>query len=778
MSPKTSPNIATAGALEMTGRHGALSRVRHARLLGLTLALMALAALTAMSPTSAHAEECPNAAFRTGPSAHLPDCRAYELVTPPYKNAGYMFRVSSGPEGSPSVFSDSTALPDSEGFQNIIDIPATYYLTERTSSGWVSTAVDLPSTEYEEDTYRFTALAGSSLDGRTMVWQARGSWEAENRIDLFVRRPDRSIADIGPMLPPTAPSGIPFDIGQNLWPEGVSSDGSHVLFKMTGGYWPFDETRGVLGSAASSSLYEYVGTGNTTPMLVGVDNAGKQISQCGDGMGGDQSELTHNAISLDGETVFFTALPDNYEKDGCTGAAPPVKELFARIDNGEPDAHTVSISEPSKEDCATCDTEPGVLANAFFQGASEDGSKVIFSTTQPLLGGDSSNNLYEYDFDAPAGQRVVRISAGDATVSNPVADVQGQFGGGSSTEISEDGSHVYFLAGGVLTRTPNAEGEAAETGANNLYVFERDSQFPDGRVAFIARTIPDEKDITPDGRFLVFTSSNDLTPDDTSTAQQVFEYDAQTASLVRVSIGQDGYNDDGNAFESPADNATIVSPTYGEQYESTSYWSDLSVSADGSYVFFQSSVGLTPEALDRKVIGHTGSQPVYAKNIYEYHDGRVSLISDGQDITENQGSSVVSLSGTDPSGGDVFFSTADRLVGQDVDTDLDVYDARVDGGFPGPTVSPSCSGDTCQGELSATPALLSPGSEFQAGGNPPLAGPPEAAQPKRQSKKRKPAKKKAGATKKKVGKHRAGQRKGKAKKAALRGRVTRKAGRS
>ncbi|MGH2853878.1 MAG: hypothetical protein ACRDLF_06765, partial [Solirubrobacteraceae bacterium] len=52
------------------------------------------------------------------------------------------------------------------------------------------------------------------------------------------------------------------------------------------------------------------------------------------------------------------------------------------------------------------------------------------------------------------------------------------------------------------------------------------------------------------------------------------------------------------------------------------------------------------------------------------------------------------------------------------------YDARVNGGFPAPvSLLPSCTGDACQGELSGAPVLLSPGSEFQAGGNPPLAAP-------------------------------------------------------
>ncbi len=46
---------------------------------------------------------------------------------------------------------------------------------------------------------------------------------------------------------------------------------------------------------------------------------------------------------------------------------------------------------------------------------------------------------------------------------------------------------------------------------------------------------------TTDGRFLVFQSAADLTAGDASVVPQVFEYDAVREELVRVSVGEPGY---------------------------------------------------------------------------------------------------------------------------------------------------------------------------------------------------------------------------------------------
>ncbi len=744
MRHRTQP-ARTRGSITRGARQS--MRLATAALAAACTALVALAAL----PQLATAEECPNATFRVGPAAHLPDCRAYEMVSPPYKATGFPVVMSIGPSGSSLLLDISGAVSGAEGFPDIINFDGgAIYTTRRTSSGWSAVPDELPMSEYlpflENGFSSWQGAGGEGPGGPLTVWTERGPGEAENRIDFFARELDGSVVDIGPALPPSAPPAPPLTLGDGiagLHAQGLTADGSHYFFVLEKERWPLDDTQ-----VGFPSLYEYVGAGNTEPLPVGVNNEGRQLGLCGEVLGGTvggvDSQSSQNAVSRDGRTVFFSVNPPGMN---CTASAPPVREVFARIDNGSPGARTVAVSEPSEADCAACYANgkmisAGRLANALFACASADGSKVFFTTTQPLLGQDGSTNLYEYDFGAPAGERLIRVSAGDATIANPTAEVL-EFAG-RSPQCSQDGSHVYFIAGGVLTKNANGEGEAAAAGANNLYVFERDARFPAGHIAFVARlsdsdvsqSEPNETKwnpgVTPDGRFLVFASDRDLTPDDTSTARQIFEYNAQGGSLVRVSIGEDGFNNNGNVKArfvrgtpragEELNGASIKSTSYEHGFTGFGYWLRLSVSADGAYVFFQSSVGLTPQALNQKVIGLTEEgSPIYANNVYEYHDGRVSLVSDGQDITFLYRQSNVELIGTDESGQDVFFATTDQLVGQDTDDNLDVYDARVDGGFPAPVVPASCEGEACQGELGAAPTLLASGSEFQAGGNPPLA---------------------------------------------------------
>ena len=512
---------------------------------------------------------------------------------------------------------------------------------------------------------------------------------------------------------------------------GTSRNFSHSVFvAFAPGFaekselWPGDKTVGEV----QPSLYEYTEADKGEPRLVGVSNSGSVasvadgdlVSECGTYLGGP-SENAYNAVSEGGTTVFFTALGHDYSE--CSkvnpGVEPSVNELYARLDGGQADARTIAISEPSKADCGECELLPST--DAEFQGASLNGSKVFFTTAQHLLrDAGAGTNLYEYDFSGPPEGRVTLLSAGDL-VGAAVQRV---------VHVSEDGSHVYFIAKGVLTGNErNIYGSEPQKGGQNLYVYERDALHPGGHLAFIATASVGAAQATLDGRFLVFESSTDITPDEKGTeAGQVFEYDAQTAMLVRVSRGEHGYSEDGNSSVYPA---TIPAQTYKQDLPVNEF-TKLAVSGNGAYVFFTTEDSLTPQALSGVV------------NVYEYHEGQVALISDGHDLA----ASVlevpsVELLGTDESGQDVYFRTADQLVPQDTDTQLDVYDARIEGGFPASSAEPSCSGDPCEGPLASSLQAPVPPTSSSSGEVPiarapgaPPKGKPASRRPKAKAKKK------------------------------------------
>jgi hypothetical protein len=122
-------------------------------------------------------------------------------------------------------------------------------------------------------------------------------------------------------------------------------------------------------------------------------------------------------------------------------------------------------------------------------------------------------------------------------------------------------------------------------------------------------------------------------------------------------------------------------------------------------------------------------------------------------------------------------------VAQDTDEDLDIYDARIHGGFREPTSAPSCEGEECQGALTGPLAALDNESSGGSGvGNLPSPGvrlPGEASAPTAKAQRlaeslktchryRKPAKRKTceAATRRKYGptKKAAGKKRKRAKK--------------
>ncbi len=625
-----------------------LAGIRSRRLLRFAGTLGALACLSVaslgLSATPALAEDCPNAALRAeNNSTRLPECRAYEMVTPLYTEGFPVEPQAYTDEGVVAYKSTGSFAGNTGSSANL------NYLATRRVAGWTTTALYPPEEIYAPEGNTAQAF---SADLRSSLWVMGRRDGVGGAHDFYLRSPDGGFTYVGQGADPGAPEARP-----TPGLLGTSGDLSHVLF-----------------SYGSGNLYEYVGTGNVGfAPAVSVDNLGQPTP----------GEPCSDSMSNDGRVIVFSS--------GCAGSAGPA--LWARVG----DSATVAVSG---SECTRTSGDPGGACNApvepHFEGVASDGSRVYFTTTQQLLNGDTdqTNDLYECDIPpgtpAPVGTANPCASLTEVSSAAVGANVE------NVVNVSEDGSRVYFVAQGALASNLGTNDVAAVAGDNNLYVWQKDAAHPAGQTTFVAKL--EANDIfsnaifrlqsTADGRYLIFSTANRLLASDTDEAYDVYRYDAGTGSLLRLST-----NTAGTGGNTPGLDATGTSMT-----------------ADGSSVVFQTAEALSPADTD----GIT--------DVYEWHEGQVSLISMG-------GGSKPSITS---SGRDIFFLTSQPLTAGDSGTETAVYDARIEGGSP-VTISTPCSGEACQGATAPAPQPLatSASAAFNGPGSPlTVETPPANAKPK------------------------------------------------
>jgi hypothetical protein len=157
----------------------------------------------------------------------------------------------------------------------------------------------------------------------------------------------------------------------------------------------------------------------------------------------------------------------------------------------------------------------------------------------------------------------------------------------------------------------------------------------------------------------------------------------------------------------------------------TAFYASRALSDDGRRLFFESydslllrdtngkrDLYLWEEAAGKEDCDEKGAE-LYVPS----SGGCLSLISSGQ------GQSDVEFVDASSSGDDVFFKTPESLLAHDPGL-IDIYDARVGGGFPPPpSPSPPCEGEACQ-PATTPPALATPSSSsFRGPANPEAQNP-------------------------------------------------------
>ncbi len=634
-------------------------------------------------------ESCPaNEAFRIGPGALLPDCRAYEMVSPLDKG-GADIRVLETNAAAPAVLEqastagDGLAYGSTRAFGDAASAPLTsQYIARRIAgSEWQTHAIVPPrgrplvAVIGQTDT-EFKAFSENLCEAWLIPFAEPPLSEGAlaGTFNLY-RRSDRLCGPEG--YEALAPIVTPQGGGSNPELQGVSADGTHAIFRSNG------KLAGEAGSSTLRRLYESVR--GAAPRLVCVLPGGGTVSgACTAGTNGETDRVdtrganVTGAISQDGERIYWS--------DKGVGEG----KLYVRIGG----AQTVAVSEAAE-------TQAGSSAS-YFQGAAKDGSRAVFTT---------GGRLFEFIL---AGEETHEIAKG-------VVGVMG---------MSKDARSVYFASSKALTgEEENSEHDKAVEGKINLYLHEASEG--GGQIEFIGTLVAGDvgpsiqgplaieprnrtSRVSPDGVHAAFTSFAPLTEGlkpgehydnkeagSGAAAKEVYLYDAAQKKLLCASCNPSGARPVGIVTEGAPFAATI--PPFETQMHAARVLSD-----DGSRLYFESADTLSPQdsngAVDVYQWEAPGAPCSTASPAYSAQDeGCIGLISSGQSPVDSR--FVEATSG----GGDVFFATLSGLLPQDYGL-IDIYDARAGGGLPPPRPPrPPCEGDACL-HPAATPEAPTPAS--------------------------------------------------------------------
>jgi hypothetical protein len=612
----------------------------------------------------------------------LPDHRAWEMVSPPDKNGGEIPAVTSetyaAPDGNAAVFSSHNGFAGISGYALNAQ-----YLAERTAApgtnGWSTHAITPPlyaQNVTQETGGAFPYYKFFSADLTRGVFQVYGSLpgspqpQQNPNNNLYLRTDLRQLGSgiyqllsDAQRLTPLSPSLASVSTGV----VGGSADLGTVVF---------DSRQNLTEETAGTSTKSYLSAGGAPSLISRVPQVGQAscddagLNSCepiskssvgiGDASFGGTLRRNPHAISTDGSRIFFM---------GFSGAGNG--NVYMREDGIRTVQLNASEKEPPEapQKAAFWDASTGVDATG-----SPVPIRAFFTTSEQLVDEDEdgSPDLYMWSQQADGeGHHLTLLSPGVGVES--IAAVSG---------ASDDGRYVYFIDrdGHLDLWRDGAISVVAELGTEDDYLNTQGTRY--------AIDVGPTSRVTPDGRHLLFMARGDsglvghggYTGYDHGTCtlqnffgepcRELYIYDAEDGSLRCVSCNPTGAAASADAFVDHKEGTSLGSPHASH-----------ALSDDGRYVFFSSAEKLVPGDVN-------GVSDAYE---YDTLTGKPHLISSGEDPRPSY------FMDATPDGSDVFFTTAERLSGWDVDNAADLYDARIDGGLPEPArEAASCQGDSCQ----------------------------------------------------------------------------------
>jgi hypothetical protein len=544
------------------------SRLRRAAAIpAFVFVLVALGAFV-LCEAGAVAAACPNEQTRAESEAtRLPDCRAYEMVSPADKLGGAvkLDSQSSSATGLTQISADGDRVVflSYDAFAGAPGLLVDNYESDRTASGaWLSKNITPAPDSQAQISQNAGAIDGSD-DLATTITNTTASFDPLDvdgptslfggAYDVYVRSPDGTVswASRGNSDAPDAdPSNAAY--------LGRSGDASHVIFSTP-------EPNLVPPASGPTQLAGgniYDRTAGRT-YLVGVDDSGNLTSACGAG-----EPVGVSGVSSQGAVAFVSPDPAGGSDPSCGDPA----HIYLRID----DDTTLDVSSTQRTE-----PESGEPAPAILQGISHDGSRVFFDSSDRLTNTATvGGGLYEYDVAARTLHELVADSG--ANILKNLAS------GNPSLSGSNDGSRIY------LTSTLQLTSDAPSGGG--IYLVDN------GVPHYVGPPGYSQVEASADGSTLAELSAEQLTAYENHGLAEIYVYHEGATGLICASCRADGMPPTGAASFTRAE--TVNYPR--------------NVSADGQRIFFESPDQLTSADTNATV------------DVYEYEDGSQYLISSGK----------------------------------------------------------------------------------------------------------------------------------------------------
>lgn len=359
-------------------------------------------------------------------------------------------------------------------------------------------------------------------------------------------------------------------------------------------------------------------------------------------------------VSSDGSKVLFRSPPPG-------GIEQP--HLYMRIDGNE----TIAVSA-SHRSADLGESHPGNL-----EAMSKDANVIYFSSEDRLTeDAEPGGGLYRYD-----------VPTDELTFITKAVEVTGA-AGATVNAASADGKTLVFTATTKLTA------DAPSTGSTSLYALRG------GAIKFLGPAAneaggPLRIRFSPNGRYVAFDSIVPVTGYENTGPSCVDEWELICREVFRYDV----VTDQVTCLTCTGDPIKDRSSNLGGVAGYVSEYVPQAVLDDGT-VFFDSPIALVPEDTNER------------RDVYQWKDGAHSLVSSGRSTAPSY------FADASADGRDVYFITAQRLVGSDVDGEFDLYDARRDGGIAAQTAPPPpvgrCEGEACRGAVGGPGSLPPIGS--------------------------------------------------------------------